>query len=57
MHKVNVSLTLSDQCFVAGGAVTRKMQMECREGRGFGIVLFLIELVANEGASPVRPHV
>ena len=52
--KVNVSLTLSDQCFVAGGAVTGKMQMECRADRGLGIGLVLVELVAIEGASPAR---
>ncbi|ETW82652.1 hypothetical protein HETIRDRAFT_416764 [Heterobasidion irregulare TC 32-1] len=46
--KVNVSLTLSDQCFVAGGAVTGKMQMECRADRGLGIGLILVELVAIE---------
>lgn len=48
--KVKVSITLSDPMFVAGGAVTGKMEVECRADRGLGIGIIMAELFAVEGA-------
>lgn len=47
--KVKVSITLSDPTFVAGGAVTGKMEMECKTDRGLGIGIIMVELFAVEG--------
>ncbi|THH13123.1 hypothetical protein EW146_g7062 [Bondarzewia mesenterica] len=46
--KVKVSLKLSDHCFVAGGAVTGKMEVECRADKGLGIGVIMVELFAVE---------
>lgn len=47
--KVKVSITLSDPTFVAGGAVTGKMEMECKTDKGLGIGIIMVELFAVEG--------
>ncbi|EIM90720.1 uncharacterized protein STEHIDRAFT_165243 [Stereum hirsutum FP-91666 SS1] len=46
--KVKVSITLSDPTFVAGGAVTGKMEMECKTDKGLGIGIIMVELFAVE---------
>jgi len=47
--KVRVSLTLADTLFVAGGAVTGKIEMECKADKGVGIGIIMVELYAFEG--------
>ncbi|KAL0565764.1 hypothetical protein V5O48_016257 [Marasmius crinis-equi] len=44
--KVRVSLSLSDPLFVAGDAITGKMEMECRADKGLGIGVMMVELFA-----------
>ena len=55
--KVKVSLKLPEGTFVAGNAVTGKMEMECKSDRGLGIGVIMVELFAVEGmfAPKVRP--
>ena len=49
--KVNVSLALSDQVFVAGQHVSGKIQIESRADAGLGIGVIMVELVAIQGTS------
>ena len=49
--KVNVSLALSDQVFVAGQHVSGKIQIESRADAGLGIGVIMVELVAIQGMS------
>ncbi|KAJ8077578.1 hypothetical protein PM082_002010 [Marasmius tenuissimus] len=44
--KVRVSLSLSDPLFVAGDAITGKMEMDCRADKGLGIGVMMVELFA-----------
>ncbi|TFY83918.1 hypothetical protein EWM64_g96 [Hericium alpestre] len=46
--KVKVSLTTSDKLYVAGGAVTGKMEVECRADKGLGLGIIMVELYAIE---------
>lgn len=47
--KVKVSVTLSDSFFIAGDAVTGKMELESRADKGLGLGIIMVELVAIEG--------
>lgn len=47
--KVKVSLKLPEGTFVAGDAVTGKMEMECKSDRGLGIGVIMVEIFAVEG--------
>ena len=47
--KVKVSVTLSDSFYIAGDAVTGKMELESRADKGLGLGIIMIELVAIEG--------
>ncbi|KAI0314333.1 hypothetical protein OF83DRAFT_458051 [Amylostereum chailletii] len=46
--KVRATLTLSDPHYVAGGAITGKMELECKADKGLGIGVIMVELVAIE---------
>lgn len=46
--KVKVSLTMSDSLYIAGGAITGKMQVECRTDKGLGLGVMMVELYAIE---------
>ena len=47
--KVKVSVTLSDPFYIAGDAVTGKMELESRADKGLGLGIIMVELVAIEG--------
>ena len=47
--KVKVSVTLSDSFYIAGHAVTGKMELESRADKGLGLGIIMVELVAIEG--------
>src|SRR6266849_4021961 len=47
--KVKVSVTLSDSFYIAGDAVTGKMELESRADKGLGLGIIMVELVAIEG--------
>ena len=47
--KVKVSVTLSDSFYIAGNAVTGKMELESRADKGLGLGIIVVELVAIEG--------
>lgn len=49
--KVRVRIAVPDPTFVAGGAVTGKMEMECKADgeRGLGLGVIMMELFAVEG--------
>lgn len=58
--KVKVSVTLSDTSYIAGDAVTGKMELESRADKGLGLSIIMVELVAIEGRhllalSPIAP--
>ncbi|KAI9001466.1 hypothetical protein BD414DRAFT_533215 [Trametes punicea] len=46
--KVRVSLKFADTQFAAGGAVTGKMELECKAEKGLGIGVIMVELYAIE---------
>ncbi|KAF8493966.1 hypothetical protein F5888DRAFT_701927 [Russula emetica] len=46
--KVKVSVTLSDSFYIAGDAVTGKMELESRADKGLGLGIIMVELVAIE---------
>ncbi|TFK50191.1 hypothetical protein OE88DRAFT_1736456 [Heliocybe sulcata] len=46
--KVKVSLTMSDPFYIAGGAITGKMEVECRADKGLGLGVMMVELFAIE---------
>lgn len=46
--KVKVSLTFSERLYVAGGAITGKMELESRADKGLGLGVIMVELVAVE---------
>ncbi|KAH9983300.1 hypothetical protein BJV77DRAFT_954521 [Russula vinacea] len=46
--KVKVSVTLSDSFYIAGHAVTGKMELESRADKGLGLGIIMVELVAIE---------
>ena len=48
--KVRTTLKFADALFVAGGAVSGKMEMECKTDKGLGIGVIMVELFAIEGA-------
>lgn len=48
--KVRTTLKFADSLFIAGDAVTGKIEMECRTDRGLGIGVIMVELFAIEGA-------
>jgi len=47
--KVKVSVVLSDSFYIAGDAVTGKMELESRADKGLGLGIIMVELVAIEG--------
>ena len=47
--KVRTTLKFADPLFVAGGAVSGKMEMECKTDKGLGIGVIMVELFAIEG--------
>ncbi len=47
--KVKVSVILSDPFYIAGDAVTGKMELESRADKGLGLGIIMVELVAIEG--------
>ena len=47
--KVRTTLKFGDSLFVAGGAVSGKMEMECKTDKGLGIGVIMVELFAIEG--------
>lgn len=49
--KVRTTLKFVDPLFVAGGAVSGKMEMECKPDQGLGIGVIMVELFAVEGTS------
>ena len=55
--KVKVSVTLSDSFFIAGDAVTGRMELESRADKGLGLGIIMVELVAIEGRyRSLYPH-
>ncbi|KAH9063558.1 hypothetical protein EDB87DRAFT_1575346 [Lactarius vividus] len=46
--KVKLSVTLSDKFYIAGDAITGKMELESRADMGLGLGIIVIELVAIE---------
>ena len=46
--KVKVSLAFSERVYVAGGAITGKMELEARADKGLGLGIIMVELVAIE---------
>ncbi|KAI0290261.1 hypothetical protein B0F90DRAFT_1787636, partial [Multifurca ochricompacta] len=46
--KVKASVTFSDPFFIAGDAVTGKMELESRADQGLGLGIIMVELVAIE---------
>lgn len=46
--KVKVSLQLADSMYVAGNAITGKVQLECKADKGLGIGVVMVELYAVE---------
>ncbi|KAI0064947.1 hypothetical protein BV25DRAFT_214971 [Artomyces pyxidatus] len=46
--KVKVQITLSDPFYIAGGAITGKMELECKADKGLGIGVIMVELFAIE---------
>ncbi|KAH9017290.1 hypothetical protein EDB84DRAFT_1566886 [Lactarius hengduanensis] len=46
--KVRLTVTLSDKFYIAGDAITGKMELESRADMGLGLGIILIELVAIE---------
>jgi len=55
--KVKVSVTLSDPFYIAGDAVTGKMELESRADKGLGLGIIMVELVAIEGDDRSIPPV
>jgi hypothetical protein len=56
--KVRLSVTLSDKFYIAGDAITGKMELESRADTGLGLGIIAVELVAIEGPRPlILPHV
>ena len=53
--KVRISVTLSDKFYIAGDAITGKMELESRADAGLGIGIIVVELVAIEGRSFPSP--
>jgi hypothetical protein len=49
--KVRTSLRFGDPLFVAGGAVSGKLEMECKTDKGLGIGVIMVELFAIEGTA------
>jgi hypothetical protein len=47
--KVKTSLTFSDPFYIAGGAITGKMELEVKTDKNLGISIIMVELVAIEG--------
>jgi hypothetical protein len=47
--KVKISVTLSDPFYIAGDAVTGKIELESRADKGLGLGIIMVELVAIEG--------
>lgn len=47
--KVRLSVTLSDKFYIAGDAITGKMELESRADTGLGLGIIAVELVAIEG--------
>ncbi|KAF9262453.1 hypothetical protein L218DRAFT_1000663 [Marasmius fiardii PR-910] len=54
--KVRISLSLSDPSFIAGDAITGKMEMECRADKGLGIGVMMVELFAIQELSSRDHH-
>ncbi|KAI9452519.1 hypothetical protein F5148DRAFT_1289563 [Russula earlei] len=46
--KVKLSVTLSDSFYIAGDAVTGKIELESRADKGLGLGIIMVELVAVE---------
>ena len=55
--KVRTSLKFVDPLFVAGGAVSGKMEMECKTDKGLGIGIIMVELFAIEGTSDILAEI
>ena len=51
--KVRLTVTLSDKFYIAGDAITGKMELESRADTGLGLGIIAVELLAIEG--PVHP--
>lgn len=47
--KVKTSLKFADPLFIAGGAISGKMEMECKADKGLGLGIIMVELFAIEG--------
>lgn len=47
--KLRTTLKFADPLFVAGDAVSGKMEMECKTDKGLGIGIIMAELFAIEG--------
>jgi hypothetical protein len=47
--KVRLTVTLSDKFYIAGDAITGKMELESRADTGLGLGIIAVELVAIEG--------
>lgn len=55
--KIKVSVTLSDPFYIAGNAITGKMELESRTDKGLGLGIIMVELVAIEGGNRSIPTV
>jgi hypothetical protein len=55
--KVKVSVTLSDPFYIAGDAITGKIELESRADKGLGLGIIMVELVAIEGDDRSIPPV
>ena len=53
--KVRLSVTLSDKFYIAGDAITGKMELESRADTGLGLGIIAVELIAIEGPPPPSP--
>jgi hypothetical protein len=47
--KIKVSVTLSDPFYIAGDAITGKVELESRADKGLGLGIIMVELIAIEG--------
>ena len=47
--KVKASLAFSERLYVAGGAITGKMELESKTDKNLGLSVIMVELVAIEG--------
>ena len=55
--KVRLTVTLSDKFYIAGDAITGKMELESRADTGLGLGIIAVELLAIEGPVPPSAYI